>query len=266
MAKNNNNRIFLITVFVFAVILLLALLMTSRGAAKYEEKKIGKDGGRKIPPIVQAYVARTESPLEPGRALELLQEGNKRYVTNHRLPDPGIGEESRKFLTLGEWPYAVILTSSDSRVPPEYLFDAGLGDLTVIRVIGPVADRTVIASVENAMMDGKCRLLVVMGHKESRAIRNAINAVEYPDMNESYNLDAVAQKIIPAVLKAKKTSHLSDSLKKAVACENINMVIQQIKAGSNDLQRLVNSGKISMVGAYVEISSGKVEFLSGEKK
>ncbi len=264
--KNSNNRIFLIIVFIFAVILLLALFMTSRGAAKYEGKKTGKDTDKPMSPIVQAYAARTESPLDPGKALELLQAGNKRYVENKRLTDPGVGEESRKFLALGEWPYAVILTSSDSRIPPEYLFDAGLGDLTVIRVIGPVVDGTVIASIESAMMDGKCRLLVVLGHKDSKAVRNAINAVEHPEMSESYDLDDVTRKIIPSVLKARKSLQMGENLKEAVARENVNMAIHQIKSGSNDLQRLVNSGKISVVGAYADIPTGKVEFISGEAK
>ena len=266
MAKNNNNRIFLVTVFIFAMILLLALLMTSRGAAKYEEQKTARNGNKKMSPIVQAYAARTENPPTPERALELLKAGNQRYAASNRLPDPGVGKESRKFLALGEWPYAVVLTASDSRIPPEYFFDAGLGDLVVVRVMGPVADSTVIASIENAMMDGKCRLLVVMGHKESRAIRNAINAVEYPEMNESYNLDQVTQKIIPAVLKAKKSVHTEDGLKKAVTLANTNQVIQQIQSGSSDLQRLVNSGKIKIVGAYADIASGKVEFLNESGK
>lgn len=262
MATNNNNRVFLITVFIFAAILLLALLLTSRGASKYEEGKNGKTDIRKLPPIVQAYAARTEAPPDPDRALELLKEGNKRYVTQNRLADPGVGKESRKFLTLGEWPYAVILSSSDSRVPPEYLFDAGLGDLIVIRVLGPVADQTVLATIESAMLDGKCRLLVVMGNKETRVIRNALNAVEHPGMSESYNLDSIVRALIPPVLKARKNAHTTDGLKMAVAKENIKSVIRQIQAGSNELQRMSNSGRIKIVGAYADIASGEVEFLS----
>jgi carbonic anhydrase len=264
MATSNNNRVFLITVFIFAAILLLALLLTSRGASKYEEGKNEKADVKKMPPIVQAYAARTEAPIEPDRAIELLKEGNKRYVTQKRLADPGVGKESRKFLTLGEWPYAVILGSSDSRVPPEYLFDAGLGDLTVIRVLGPVVDQTILATIESTMLDGKCRLLVVMGHKESRAIRNALNVVEHPSTSESYHQDSVVRSLIPSVLKARKNAHTTDGLKKAVAKENVRAAVRQIQAGSGELQRLVHSGKIKIVGAYADIASGEVEFLPDE--
>ncbi len=259
MSNNRSHSVFL-GVFFLVALLIIGLFWISGGAAKYEKKPTEQDI-KKLPPIVQAYAARTESPVDPGKALEMLQAGNRRYVSMSRLKDPGVGEESRRFLALGQWPYAVILASSDSRIPPEYLFDAGLGDLMVIRVMGPVADTAVIASVESAMNDANCRLLVVLGHKDCRGIKNAIKAVEYPGTTESYCSDSIINKIIPAVLKARKLQD-GKSLDESVARCNVEMTIQQIKSGSQNLRRLVDSGKISMVGAYVEMPSGKVSFMS----
>lgn len=258
--KNKRSQSVFLAVFFLVALLVIGLFWISGGAAKYE-KQPGEEEIKKLPPIVQAYAARTESPVDPGKALEMLQAGNKRYISMSRLQDPGVGEESRRFLAFGQWPYAVILTSSDSRIPPEYIFDAGLGDLVVIRVMGPVADTAVIASIENAMNDGNCRLLVVLGHKECRAIKNAIRAVEYPGTVESYCSDKVINKIIPAVLKAQKLQD-GKPLDEAVARNNVEMTIQKIKSGSQNLRRLVDSGKISMVGAYVELPSGKVSFMA----
>lgn len=258
--RTDNNRIFLIALAVLVGGFLLFMILPGSGCSKKKDAQTtaNKD---KMSPAMRTYFERIENPPTPDKAMEILRLGNQRYVqmkSNYAL---GNNIERRSFLKDGQWPYAIILTSCDSRIIPEYLFDAGLGDLVVIRVAGPVLGTSVFSAIENVLLEGRCHLLVIMGHEDNIAIKQAIKAVEHPGSSESFWIDSVGHKIIPSVLNAKKNRSENSRMEEAVSRLNIEAVMAELKAGSKLIQRHVDSNKLKLIGAYAKIHSGKVEFL-----
>lgn len=261
--RNDNNRIFLIALTILVGGFLLFMLLPGSGCSKKSDGQTSVNKN-KMSAAMRGYSERIDNPLTPDKALNMLELGNQRYIQMKSNYASGTNVERRKFLEHGQWPYAIILTSCDSRIIPEYLFDAGLGDLIVIRVAGPVLGTPIFGAIERVLLEGRCRLLVVMGHEDNAAIKHAINAVEHPGSGESFWIDSVGQKIIPSVLNAQKKQYKSSRMEEAVSRLNIEAVIAELKAGSKIIQRQVDSSKLRVIGAYAQIRSGKVELIPVE--
>jgi carbonic anhydrase len=137
--------------------------------------------------------AQTES----NALLKKLSDGNTRFVTSHMI-HPNISDIRRTEVAQGQKPFAVILTCSDSRVPPEIIFDQGLGDLFVIRTAGEVVDDIAIASIEYAIEHLGVKLIVVMGHQKCGAVDAAVKGGKF-----TLHIDQLVEEIMPAVKKAK---------------------------------------------------------------
>ena len=195
-------------------------------------------------------------------ALERLQEGNRRYVSMTRLPDPGVCHYTRKLLCKGQWPFATILCCSDSRVPPEIIFDAGLGDLFIVRVAGNVLDSKMLGSIEYATLYSTSRLIVVMGHEFCGAVNSAVHFVSNPQTYHTSGINEIVREIMPAVLKAKQeyAGLPNEKLVDNVSRENVRMVCEKILNDSEPLRKLSDKGDIKVIGAYKMLSSGCVEF------
>ena len=194
-------------------------------------------------------------------ALQRLKDGNQRFVSMTRLPDPGVCHYTRKLLCKGQWPFATILCCSDSRVPPEIVFDAGLGDLFIVRVAGNVIDSKLLGSIEYATLYSTSRLIVVMGHEFCGAVNAAVHFAEHPEINHTSGINDIVDELMPAVYKAQEKTGLSDEeLVDASARENVKMVCESILEDSDSLRNLTEKGKIKVVGAYKMLSSGIVEF------
>ncbi len=148
-----------------------------------------------------------------------------------RLSDPGVGPKARKLLIKGQWPYATILCCSDSRVPPELVFDEGLGRLFIVRVAGNIINPALLSSIEYASLPSASRLIMVMGHESCGAVGAAVHAVEHPGTKETAAIDDIINRLKPAVLKAQKTTGLhGKELVEAAARENVRMTVKQISA------------------------------------
>jgi carbonic anhydrase len=193
-------------------------------------------------------------------ALQRLKDGNQRFVSMTRLPDPGVCHYTRKLLCKGQWPFATILCCSDSRVPPEIVFDAGLGDLFIVRVAGNVIDSKLLGSIEYATLYSTSRLIMVMGHEFCGAVNAAVHLTEHPEINHTAGINDIVDELMPAVYQAKEGTDLKDEeLVDAAARENVKMVCERILKDSPPLRKLAERGEIKIVGAYKMLSSGTVE-------
>ena len=140
--------------------------------------------------------------------LERLKEGNKRY-TEDKL-DRKLQDKSRRGdLTGGQEPYAIVLSCADSRVVPELAFDAGLGELFVVRVAGNVANTSSIASIEYAVANIGTPVIVVLGHESCGAVTAAVNGGD-----NGYNLNHLLSHITPAISACGEGANVTDVIKK----------------------------------------------------
>jgi carbonic anhydrase len=198
--------------------------------------------------------------VAPKDAIALLEKGNERYVTMQRLSDPGVGPAARKPLTEGQWPYATILCCSDSRVPPEIVFDEGLGRLFIVRVAGNMITPELLGSIEYASLHSTSRLVVVLGHESCGAVGAAVHFAENPGTKETPGINDIVNRLMPAVMKAQKdTKFLGKELVEAAAKENVRMNVEQIAFQSEALEEMQKKGELMIVGGYYSLETGKVE-------
>lgn len=184
--------------------------------------------------------------------LAKLIEGNKRFV--EEKPIHANQSVIRRYeVAKGQKPFAVILTCSDSRVPPEIIFDQGLGDLFVIRVAGNVVDDLEIASIEYAVEHLGCNLVVVMGHEYCGAVDAAVKGGELPG-----HLEKLVAEIEPAVEEAKKEK--GDLLTNAVR-KNVDFVVDQLKNCEPILKEFVHHDELQIIGAYYDLDDGVVTMM-----
>ncbi len=191
--------------------------------------------------------------LTADQALESLLAGNERYV-NAKLTHPHQTIEHRTALVEGQRPFAVILGCADSRVPPEIIFDHGLGDLFVVRVAGNVVDDIVLGSIEYAVLHLHTPLIMVLGHANCGAVVETLKGE-----NLEGHLPSLVRAIKPAIDKIKDQS--VDLLDKAIRA-NANRSAEQIRAARPILYELVKADKLKVVTAYYDLASGKVEVIS----
>lgn len=194
-------------------------------------------------------------------ALKMLQAGNERFVSGQRSPNPDVDGAAREALTKGQAPFAVILTCSDSRVPPEHIFDQGLGKLFVARVAGNVIDPALLGSIEYAVLHCGSKLVVVMGHESCGAITATAGSLEHPGHSESASIDELIGRLTPAVKQASGKGLKGKELVEEAAVLNARMVSEQICAQSPAIAALVKKGEVKVVPAKYFLGTGKVEFL-----
>jgi carbonic anhydrase len=177
--------------------------------------------------------------------------GNKRFVAGKTEAHNVIA--LRKKLASGQQPNVIILSCSDSRVSPELVFDQSLGDLFVVRTAGNVADPVGLGSIEYAIDHIHSPLLVVLGHSKCGAVTAACSGDKMP----TTNLEAIVDKIEPAVAKA-KASAKPDELVETAIKENVHQSAKDLVANSSVVREAVRSGKIKIVEAEYELDSGRV--------
>ncbi len=192
------------------------------------------------------------APRTPQEALGLLKAGNDRFARNASRP-VSLSVNRRRELADVQRPTAIVLSCADSRVPPEYVFNTGLGDLFVIRTAGEVVDRSVLATVENCAEQLRIPLLVVMGHESCDVVKTA---AESKAAAPSPNLDY----LMKAIQAARKPSTQERDEIKTLVLANVEQVINEAMSRSALLRRLVDDGRLSVVGAYYEMVSGRVIF------
>lgn len=194
-----------------------------------------------------------EAPgISAADAINKLQEGNKRFV-NARMKHPDESKKRRSELEKGQHPFVAVLSCSDSRVPPEIIFDQGLGDIFEIRNAGNVVDEHVIGSIEYAIVHAGVKLVVVMGHEDCGAVKATIG-----HSKESCYIESLTKMIDPAVKISKGTG--SDLVTDA-AKNNAKLAVNNIIKSDSIISDYVNTHGVKIVPAIYHIHTGVVEFL-----
>lgn len=186
-------------------------------------------------------------------ALQRLQEGNRRYAEGKNAA-PRRGKDQRTLVAKAQLPFAIIVGCADSRVPPEILFDQGLGDLFVIRVAGNVVDDPSLGSIEYAVEHLGSRLIVVLGHERCGAVDAACKGG-----NPGAHIGSLVQAIKPAVEVARR--HKGDNLLADAVQANVERVVDQLKGSWPILGPEVREEKLTIVGGIYDLETGLVEFI-----
>ncbi len=207
-----------------------------------------------------ANAATPSSPrtsMTADQALKTLREGNDAFMSDKMVASE-TNRARRLEIAKGQTPFCVLISCSDSRVPPELLFGRGLGELFIVRNAGNTVDTAALGSVEYAVSQLGVPLVVVMGHEKCGAVSAAVSVVEdnivYPGA-----IGEMIEPIIPAVLaaKAKKTNNLLEASVKS----NVQRTVERLRSASEPtLMNPIKEGKVKVVGAYYSLENGKVEF------
>ncbi len=200
----------------------------------------------------QALAAPPTTPISPQQALKLLREGNQRYI-DHQLSHPHIDQKRLSELANQQTPFAIILSCADSRVPPEVVFDQGLGDLFVIRVAGNILDDAVLGSIEYGAVNLNVPLVMVLGHERCGAVAATVAGREVPN-----HISSLVKAIQPALERVK--GQPGDLLDNAVRA-NVQLVAEQMSE-SEPLAGLVKSQKLMIVGGRYDLDTGTVEIIA----
>jgi carbonic anhydrase len=198
-------------------------------------------------------------------ALALLQDGNRRFVSDISNRD-GIASRARRLeLATSQEPFAAILGCSDSRVPVEIVFDQGLGDLFVIRVAGNIVAPSLIGSVEFAAEQFGTRLVVVLGHTQCGAIETTLKQLQRPVENQSRNLHSIVDLIRPSIesLLATDLRHDLNALVHEAVRANIRASVKHLRHGSEIIEQLIQNAGLMVVGAEYSLETGVVDFFDG---
>jgi carbonic anhydrase len=201
--------------------------------------------------------AEAATPLTGDQALQLLKEGNKRWVSS-RLEHPDQTPTRLKEVAKGQNPFVAMLSCADSRVPSEIIFDQGLGDIFVTRVAGNFVDDNILGSLEFATSVLGAPLIVVMGHSRCGAVQAAVKMVTENTAFPGHLLDLV-DAIAPAVKEAK--SQQGDLVDNAIK-SNVLRNVEKLKLSRPTIAKLVDDGKLKVVGARYDLDMGEVIFYS----
>lgn len=198
--------------------------------------------------------------IGPTAALDRLKEGNKRFVKNLATGQLDL-HATRAQLAGGQAPFASILGCADSRTPPEMIFDAGLGDLFVVRVAGNLADdenHAVMGSLEFGSLVLGSQLIVVLGHTACGAVNAAIAKLQGGERAPGA-IGNLVTSIKPAVERTKAEGGEGDLLDRCIAT-NVRMEVERLKQNSI-LKNLADQGRLQIVGGVYELASGQVRWL-----
>ena len=193
-------------------------------------------------------------------ALARLVAGNERFLRGE-TQTAGFPRETLADLVRGQQPFATILGCSDSRVPPEWIFDAGLGELFVVRVAGNVFSPEIAGSLQYAGLHLQTPLFVVLGHEGCGAVHAALETL-HEDAQHRSRIQILVNGILPGLPAF--DPQLSPQARLAQTVEsNVRWTVRQI-VGTPEGQARLAEGRMRIVGAVYEIETGRVRFLSGE--
>lgn len=192
-----------------------------------------------------------------------LKEGNKRFLEGRSIQSPQASLERLKdFAQRGQLPKAIVLCCSDSRAPVEMIFDQDIGDLFVIRVAGNIVAPSLVGSVEFAAATFGTNLVLVMGHTQCGAVKATLDHIENTEAISSENIHSIVSRIKPHIFPITQMKNTSYEERLALAVEtNTRASVSQLSNSSRLLEGLVQQGKMSVLGAVLDLSTGEVRFL-----
>jgi len=208
--------------------------------------------------VARASEHAQESSVPAAKALERLEQGNQRFVSGK--PSTKDLAHDRLALVNSQHPYAIVVACSDSRVAPEAVFDASLGELFVIRVAGNVVDDDVLGSIEYAAMHLHCRLVLMMGHDGCGAVQATLTGDSAP------HVIALAHHIEPAAAVAKSKGLDPAATLAAAVRENVELQAARVTRESVPLAELVKKGELEIVRGVYHLDTGRLERLASPVK
>ena len=228
--------------------ILLALVITLTGVV--------------LPGVIQAdtkgaaLTREGQAAITPAKALEMLKQGNDRFVAGDSVERDLIAQV--KQTSKGQFPFAAVVSCLDSRIPPAIVFDQGIGDLFVARVAGNFVNDDILGSLEFATRLAGAKLILVMGHTECGAVKGACDAAQLG------LLTTTLASINPAVkaVQGDYTPRNSQNAEfvQAVAEMNVRLTMQKLRDRSVVLREMIDKGEIGLVGAMYNVNNGKVIF------
>jgi carbonic anhydrase len=200
---------------------------------------------------MKTHTKEFQENLTPETALVVLKEGNKRFVKNLKIQRNHL--DLVQETSLGQYPFAVVLSCIDSRVPAELVFDQGLGDIFSVRVAGNIVNEDILGSIEYGCAVAGSKIVIVLGHTKCGAVTAACENVELG------NITALLSKIKPAIEKIKSTTNKAEV--EAVAKENVKQSIHEIRTRSSIMADLEKDDKVKIVGGIYNVENGEVTYL-----
>ena len=199
----------------------------------------------------------SQEKLTPKKVLSILKAGNSRFVKN--LKEQRNLKEQVTETSGGQYPYAVVLSCIDSRVPVELVFDQGIGDIFSTRVAGNIVNEDVLGSIEYSCKVAGSKVILVLGHTKCGAVTAACKGVELG------NITALLSKIQPAVANVRKSRKIKAEMSandiEETSIVNVKMSIARIKKESPILAKMAKKGEIDIVGGIYSVKTGKVTFI-----
>ena len=192
-----------------------------------------------------------QDSISPNRAVEMLKEGNQRFLDKNELERDLHLQVSQT--SSGQFPYAVVLSCIDSRVPVELVLDQGVGDIFSARVAGNIINEDILGSIEYACGVAGSKAILVLGHSKCGAVTAACKDVELG------NITALLSKVKPAIANIKQRD--GEVEVEEVTKANVHQSIKEIREKSSILADLETEGKIKIVGAVYHVEDGRVSYL-----
>jgi carbonic anhydrase len=218
---------------------------------------LGLAGSLTLQPALPAEAKKTT--LTPDQALAKLKKGNADSLADKTIVLPR--EHDRRLeIARGQAPFAVLVCCSDSRVPPELLFRAKLGELFIVRNAGNTVDTVALGSIQYGVLVLGVPLIVVLGHERCGAVHAALEVVQ-GDASFPGSIGQMIEPIIPAVLRAARAGDLrGEDLLEAAVKANVRRTVERLHKSEPSLMEPLRAGKLKIVGAHYDLDDGKVDF------
>lgn len=201
--------------------------------------------------------------LDPNKIVADLQEGNRRFLEggSNQTTHSSL-KKLKEFGKNGQVPKAIVLCCSDSRAPVEMIFDQDIGDLFVIRVAGNIVAPSLVGSVEFAASTFGTNLVVVMGHTQCGAIKATLEHIDGSHDISSENIHDIVSRIKPHIFQISQIKDMSSADKWGKAVQaNVVASVGQLSHSSRLIEGMVDKGEMKIIGAVLDLDTGKVEFL-----
>lgn len=236
------------------VIIILTVSCSSDSANK-KEPLINQE------PVKSVLTAKEQENMTPDEIIGRLKKGNENFISNSLTRRDHSAQ--RREAMIGQYPKAIVLSCVDSRVPVEDVFDLGIGDIFVARVAGNIENEDIVGSMEFATAVAGSKLVIVMGHSSCGAVKHAIDNTDAASM-EMNSLQNLLDEIKPSVVSANAIGEISSKNKEFldnVIENNALKTVEDIRKRSPKMASLEEEGKIKIVAAVYNMTTGKVEFL-----
>jgi carbonic anhydrase len=198
----------------------------------------------------------TQTAMTPDSALAELKAGNARFVAGHSAQRDHRSDV--KTTASGQYPFAVILSCLDSRVPIEIVLDQGIGDIFSARVAGNVLDGDILGSMEFGCKASGAKLIAVIGHSNCGAIKGAVDGVEMGNLTDVLAKIKPAMSNVPDAVTPRTSKNLEFVDKVAEA--NVRLVMQQVRDRSPILREMVDKHEIGLIGGIYDLATGEIHF------